>query len=231
METILECKGLSHKYGKKEVLSDISFNVNAGKIVGLFGPNGSGKTTLIKLITGMICDKEKCITVCGNVVGEKTKCIVSYSPDRVSYRKESKVGELLDMYGLMYEDFDRERAKKNLDVLKINLPDLVGKLSKGNAEKLQIVLTMSRKAKLYVLDEPFNGVDPVSKESIIKIMLEMMTDDSSLIISTHQIGEIEQMLDEAIFIKDGNILFHKSVEDIRSETGKSLADTYMGEYR
>ena len=231
MSTILECKDLTYSYGKKTALDKVSLNLESGKIVGLFGPNGSGKTTLIKLITGMIHDENNMIKVCGEEIGEKTKAVVSYSPDRVVFKRDRKVNDLLDMYELMYEDFDRKLAEENLKKLNIEKEDYIGKLSKGNAEKVQILLTMSRKAGLYILDEPFNGVDPVARESIIKIMLGCVPEDSSLLISTHQIGDVEQILDEAVFIKEGKILFHRSVDEIREETGRSLAETYMEEFR
>ncbi len=231
MSTILECKDLTYTYGKKKALNKVSLNLESGKIVGMFGPNGSGKTTFIKLVTGMLCDVDKCIRICGEEVGEKTKAVLSYSPDRVPFRKESRISDLLDMYELMYDDFDKKTAAEKLQELKLDVTDHVGKLSKGNAEKLLIVLTMSRKAKLFVLDEPFNGVDPVARENIIRIMLGCVPEESSLLITTHQIGDVEQILDEAVFIKDGSILFHRSVDEIRSATGKSLADAYMEEFR
>ena len=231
MSTILECTDLDHSYGKKQALKNISLTIESGKIVGLFGPNGSGKTTLIKMIAGMIHDENKCIRVCGEPVGEKTKAVISYSPDRMVLGQDRKVSGLLDMYELMYEDFDRGTAEENLKKLNIEKDDYVGKLSKGNAEKVQILLTMSRKAKLFVLDEPFNGVDPLARESIIKLMMGCVPEDSSLLISTHQIGDIDQILDEAVFIKEGLLLFHRSVDEIRSGTGRSLTETYMEEFR
>ena len=164
-------------------------------------------------------------------INEKTKAVISNSPDRMVLGQDRKVSGLLDMYELMYEDFDRGTAEENLKKLNIEKDDYVGKLSKGNAEKVQILLTMSRKAKLFVLDEPFNGVDPVARESIIKLMLGCVPEDSSLLISTHQIGDIEQILDEAVFIKEGQLLFHRSVDEIRSGTGRSLTETYMEEFR
>lgn len=231
MSTILECRDLTYTYGKKTALEKVNLNLENGKIIGLFGPNGSGKTTLIKLITGMLCDDNKSIRICGDEVGDKTKAVISYSPDRVPFRKDKRVRDLIDMYELMYEDFDRKTAEEKIQELKIDNSDHVGKLSKGNAEKVQILLTMSRKAGLYILDEPFNGVDPVARESIIKIMLGCVPEDSSLLISTHQIGDVEQILDEAVFIKEGKILFHRSVDEIREETGRSLAEEYMEEFR
>lgn len=231
MSTIVEFKNLSHSYGKNKALDSINLTIESGKIVGLFGPNGSGKTTLIKKLTGMIHDNTNAINILGNPVGEKSKALVSYSPDRVEYNIGSKVSDLLNMYEIIHEDFDRQKAEGVLKEFKISKTDIVGKLSKGNADKLQIILTMSRNAKLFVLDEPFNGVDPVAKENIIKVVLKNFPEDSSMLISTHQIDEIEQILDEAIFIKDGKILFHKPVDELRDETGKSLIDSYKEEFR
>ncbi|MBO4882852.1 MAG: ABC transporter ATP-binding protein [Lachnospiraceae bacterium] len=231
MSTLVECRNLSHMYGKNKALENINLTIGSGKIVGLFGPNGSGKTTLIKKLTGMIHDETDAISICGNSVGEKSKALVSYSPDRIAYNKGSRIIDLLGMYEIMFDDFDRQRAEGALEEFKIDRSDIVGKLSKGNAEKLQIILTMSRNAKLYILDEPFNGVDPVAKENIIRIVLKNIAEDSSMLISTHQIDEIEQILDEAIFIRDGKILFHKPTDELRDETGKSLIDTYKEEFR
>ena len=159
MSTLLECRDLTYTYGKKTALEKVNLNLENGKIIGLFGPNGSGKTTLIKLITGMLCDDNKSIRICGDEVGDKTKAVISYSPDRVPFRKDKRVRDLIDMYELMYEDFDRKTAEEKIQELKIDNSNHVGKLSKGNAEKVLILLTMSRKAGLYILDEPFNGVD------------------------------------------------------------------------
>ena len=231
MSTLVECRNLSHSYGKNKALENINLTIGSGKIVGLFGPNGSGKTTLIKKLAGMIHDETGAISICGNSVGEKSKALVSYSPDRIAYNKGSRIIDLLGMYEIMFDDFDRQRAEGALEEFKIDRSDIVGKLSKGNAEKLQIILTMSRNAKLYILDEPFNGVDPVAKENIIRIVLKNIAEDSSMLISTHQIDEIEQILDEAIFIRDGKVLFHKPTDELRDETGKSLIDTYKEEFR
>ena len=231
MSTILECKGLSYSYGKKKALDDVSFSIESGRIVGLFGPNGSGKTTLIKILAGMMHDENGAVSVCGNPVGAKSKAVVSYSPDRMPYRNDQKIADILGSYAFMFEDFDRKEAEKSLEELGIHSDDIIGKLSKGNSEKLQVIIAMSRKAKLYILDEPFNGIDPVARESVVKIMLRMVPEESSLILSTHQIGDIEQILDEAIFLKEGKIVLQKSVDEIRDEKGQSLADAYMEEFR
>ena len=231
MSTILECKGLSHKYGKKTALDDVSFTIESGKIVGLFGPNGSGKTTLIKIMTGMIYDESGAVSICDNKPGEKTKAVVSYSPASFAFRSDRRICDILDAYEIIYEDFDRGDAEKTLEELGMYSKDVVGKLSKGNCEKFQIILTMSRKAKLYILDEPFDGVDPVARENIIRIMLQKVPEESSLFISTHQISEIENILDGALFLKEGKLVFEGSIDDIRDKSGKSLVDAYMEEFR
>ena len=231
MSTILECNGLSHNYGKKKALDDVSFTIESGKIVGLFGPNGSGKTTLIKILVGMIHDENGSVNICGNPVGAKSKAVVSYLPDRIPYSTDKKISDILGSYAFMFEDFDRKEAEKSLEELGIHSDDIIGKLSKGNSEKLQVIIAMSRKAKLYILDEPFNGIDPVARESIVKIMLRMVPEDSSLLLSTHQISDIEQILDEAVFLRDGKIVLQKSVDEIRDEKGESMANAYMEEFR
>ena len=231
MSVLLECNNLSHKYGRKKALDDVSFQIESGKIVGLFGPNGSGKTTLIKMIVGLLQDEKQTIKIDGDPVGENTKAKVSYSPDRLAFKSDRKVSDLLDFYELMYDDFDREHAEEVLAGLGIDTSEYIGKMSKGTGEKTQIILVMSRKAKLYVLDEPFAGIDPVARETVIKIMLQNMPEDASLLLSTHHIQETEQILDEAIFIKDGKLAFHKSVEELREESGRSLSDAYMEVFR
>lgn len=231
MSVILECNDLSHKYGKKTALDDVSFQIESGKIIGLFGPNGSGKTTLIKLIVGLIQDEKGSIRINGEAVGEKTKAIVSYSPDKPAFKEDRKVSDLLDFYELMYDDFDRGKAEAALSGLGIRTSEFIGKMSKGSGEKVQILLVMSRKAKLYVLDEPFAGIDPVARETVIKIMLQNMPEDASLLLSTHHIQETEQILDEAIFLKEGKLVFHKSVEELREENGQSLNEAYMEVFR
>ena len=231
MSVLLECDHLSHKYGSKTALDDVSFCIESGKIIGLFGPNGSGKTTLIKHIVGLLQDENKAIKICGEPVAETTKSMVSYSPDRLAFKGERKVSDLLDFYELMFDDFKRADAETSLAELGIETNEFVGKLSKGTGEKMQIILVMSRKAKLYVLDEPFAGIDPVARETVIRIMLKNMPEDASLIISTHNIQETEQILDEAIFIRDGRIVLQKSVEVLREESGRSLNEEYMEVFR
>ena len=231
MSVILECNNLSHRYGKKTALDDVSFQIESGKIIGLFGPNGSGKTTLIKKIVGLLQDEKGSIRINGEAVGEKTKANVSYSPDKPAFKEDRKVSDLLDFYELMYDDFDRGKAEAALSGLGIRTSEFIGKMSKGSGEKVQILLVMSRKAKLYVLDEPFAGIDPVARETVIKIMLQNMPEDASLLLSTHHIQETEQILDEAIFLKEGKLVFHKSVEELREESGQSLNEAYMEVFR
>ncbi|MCR4793529.1 MAG: ABC transporter ATP-binding protein [Lachnospiraceae bacterium] len=231
MSTILECKGLSHSYGQKKALDDISFTLESGRITGIFGPNGSGKTTLIKMLAGMIHDDKNAVTICGYPVGAGTRAVVSYSPDRVMYKADKQISDIMDSYEIMFDDFDKNAARQFLDEFGLDEKQHVGELSKGSAAKLQIILTMSRKASLYLLDEPFSGIDPVAAESIIRIMLKSIPDDSSLILTTHQISQVEQIIDEAMFIKDGRLILHEPVEDMRDKNGKSLTDAYLEEFR
>ncbi|MCR5210694.1 MAG: ABC transporter ATP-binding protein [Lachnospiraceae bacterium] len=231
MSIILECNNLSHKYGKKTALDDISFSIETGKVVGLFGPNGSGKTTLIKKIVGLLLDDKQSVKIDGKPVGETTKAIVSYSPDRLAFKGNRKISYLLDFYELMYDDFDRAHAEEVLAGQGIQKDECIGKLSKGTCEKIQIILVMSRKAKLYILDEPFSGIDPVARETVIRIMLQNMSEEASLLLSTHHIQETEQIIDDAIFLKEGKIVFQKSVEEMREESSRSLNDAYMEVFR
>lgn len=226
MSTILECKNIHKSYGKKKALDDITFSIESGKIVGLFGINGCGKTTLLKSFAGMLQIDSGDIKIDGHEIGADSKKITAYAPDRVCFNERDTVEYLVDFYNTFFEDFDKEMAIKSLETHNINIKEKMAKLSKGNAEKVQIILTMSRRCKLYILDEPFDGIDAIARESIVKMMLKDVPDESTVIITTHNINEIENMLDEAIFLKDGKLLFHKSVDDLREEYGKSVNDVF-----
>lgn len=203
MSSIVEFKGVFKNYGKKEVLKKISFNLEKGKIIGLLGPNGNGKTTLIKLINGLLTEDNGRILIDGKQRGIETKKIISYLPDKSYLNDYMKVKDILKFFNDFYEDFDMNTAKDMLNKLKIDENDKLKTMSKGTKEKVQLILVMSRKAKLYVLDEPIGGVDPAARTYILNTILENYSEDSTILIATHLISEIENYCDEIMFISNG----------------------------
>ena len=228
METVLSTSGLSMRYTNKLALDKLTLDLPQGKIVGLLGPNGSGKTTFIKLAAGLLTPTEGTITICGQSIGPATKAIVSYLPDRPYFSRQMTVAQQLDFFQDFYADFDRSRAETMLDALGIRLDAKFRTLSKGTQEKVQLVLVMSRRAKLYLLDEPIGGVDPAARDYILRTILQNYSAEATVLISTHLISDIEPVLDEAIFIQNGHILLHRPVDDIRETEGKSV-DEYFRE--
>lgn len=237
MKDLITCSHLQKSYGKKEALKDINLNIGKGKIIGLLGPNGSGKTTLLKLLNGLLQPNEGEILIQGTQPGIDSKRIISYLPDKMYFADWMKVSDLLDFFDDFYEDFDRKKAEEMCLMLKISLKDKMKKLSKGNKEKVQLILVMSRKAQLYLLDEPIAGVDPAARDFILDTILNNYNEEGSVLISTHLIADIEKIMDEVIFIKDGTILKHVAADDLREESGKSIdalfremfhADVYRG---
>lgn len=226
MENILEVKNLCKSYGRKNVLNDISFTIAPGKIVGLLAPNGEGKTTLIKLIAGLITQNSGSITVCGKRIGRESKAIVSYMADRNVFADLTKVKEAIDNYEYFFADFDREKAERFIKQTSISLNDRVGKLSKGKTELLYMMLTLSRKAGLYVLDEPLANVDPAKREYIINTMLKEFNEDSSILISTHLIADVENVLDEVIILSNNKLLIHDTADNIRETNNCSLNEFF-----
>lgn len=222
MSTILECKNLSKAYGGKTALSHVSISLNGGHIIGLLGPNGSGKTTLIKLINGLLTPSEGTLFVGGHPIGIESKKITSYLPDQTYLNANLKIKEIISFFKDFYEDFDEARAYDMLAKLNINPSDKLKTMSKGTKEKVQLILVMSRRAKLYVLDEPIAGVDPAARDYILNTILSNYDEDATILISTHLISDIENILDEVIFIKDGQIVLTSSVDKIREENGKSV---------
>lgn len=222
MKKLVECSGLYKSYGSNEVLKGISLQIEQGKIVGLLGPNGSGKTTFIKLLAGLLEKDSGEIVIAGNTVGIETKKMVSYLPERPYFSPSMKVKETVEFFRDFYEDFEESTAYEMLERLKISPKDRIRSLSKGTREKVQLVLVMSRKAKLYLLDEPMGGVDPAARDYILQTILSNYSEDASVVISTHLISDVEKILDEAVFIRNGGIMLHKSVDEIREEEGMSL---------
>lgn len=229
MDNLLEIKELTKVYGGRTLaVNNMSFILPKGKIIGLLGPNGSGKTTLIKMIAGILNPTKGEITINGLKVGRESKAIVSYLPDRNALNEQEKIKKLLDIYDDYYEDFSRERAEKMMQSLEIDLESNMKNLSKGSKEKIQLVLTMSRDAKLYLLDEPIAGVDPAARSYIIQTIINNYNPEATVLISTHLISEIEQILDEVIIMDKGRALIYTSVDMIREEYGKSV-DGYFRE--
>ena len=222
MSAILECKNLSKSYGKKTALNHISLSLDGGHIIGLLGPNGSGKTTLIKLINGLLTSNEGELYINQPPVGVESKQIVSYLPDHNFLNMGMKVREIIRLYQDFYEDFDPNRAYDMLSKLQIDPNDKLKSMSKGTKEKVQLILIMSRRAKLYVLDEPIAGVDPAARDYILDIILSNYEEDATILISTHLIADIENILDQVIFIKNGQIVLDAYVDNIREEQGKSV---------
>ena len=219
------------KYGKRQVLNNVSFQLERGKIIGLLGPNGSGKTTLIKLSNGLLTPKKGNIIIDGHKVGLETKKIVSYLPERSYLDNSLKIYQIVDLFQDFYEDFDVNKAYNMLKDLKINPEDRLKSISKGTKEKVQLILVMSREAKLYMLDEPIGGVDPAARDYILRTIISNYNPDASVIISTHLISDIEQVLDDVVFIKEGEVMLHKPVDEIREEDGKSVDELFREVFR
>lgn len=226
MSELIRCENLTKKFGSLTALNCVNLSVESGKIIGLLGPNGSGKTTLIKLINGLLTPTSGSITVCGEAVGPKTKARVAYLPDNIYLNSWMTVEKIVKYFADFYEDFRTELAYEMLTRLGIDKKTRLKALSKGNKEKVCLILIMSRNALLYVLDEPIAGVDPAARDYVISTIINNYNPDASVIISTHLISDIEQILDEVIFIKDGNLLLNKTVDEIREENGKSVDELF-----
>lgn len=230
---ILECKNLTKAYKKNvPVLSNFNLEIPAGRIVGLLGPNGCGKSTLIKLIAGLLQPNSGEIKVGEYPVGEKSKALISYLPERTYFNSGMKVAELVKYFEEFYSDFDSERAYQLLADLAINPKANLKTLSKGTKEKVQLILVMSRNAKLYLLDEPIAGVDPAAREYILSTIVSNYNPDASIIITTHLITDVEQVLDDFVFLGfGGKILKSGNAEEVRNETGKSLDELFKEVFR
>ncbi len=222
MSSLLEVRSLTKKYGNFTALSDLNFELESGKITGLLGPNGSGKTTLIKIICGLLQPSAGNVTVKGYPVGVESKKVISYLPDTTYLGKSSSVEEVIDFFVDFYEDFDRDRAYDMLGKLGIDPHTRLRTMSKGTKEKVQLILVMSRRADLYILDEPIAGVDPAARDYILNTIITNYDENASILISTHLISDIENILDEVIFLKQGRIVRKSSVDDIRTNEGKSV---------
>ena len=215
---ILQCQGLTKYYGGVLALDHADIAIEPGQIVGLLGPNGSGKTTLIKLANGLLQPTSGSILIDDMTPSPKTHAIVSYLPERIALTDWMNVRQLMDFYGDFYADFQREAAEQMLAQLQLPLGQTVRQMSKGTREKLQLILTMSRKAKLYLLDEPIGGVDPATRDYILHTILSNYNPEAAVVISTHLITDVESILDSVIFLNQGKVVLQSTVDDIRDET-------------
>lgn len=218
----VEIKGLEKHFGKTKALSDMDLNLSRGRIIGLLGPNGSGKTTLMKLMNGLIKPDRGIIRINGLKPGPGTKAIVSYLPDRMYIADWMRVRDLLKLFSDFYKDFNREKAEDMLRSLGISEKDRIRTMSKGTREKVQLIMVMSREAELYLLDEPIGGVDPASRDFILRTILTNYSENATVVISTHLIADVEKVLDEVIFLKEGRLVRQELVDDLREKEQKSV---------
>lgn len=231
MTPILECKELCKRYGNVQALEQVNLSLAPGRIVGLLGPNGSGKTTLIKMANGLLNWDSGQLLINGQAPGPETKGIVSYLPERTYLPDWMSARQTLDFFQDFYPDFRRNRAEEMLAHLNIPLNQRIRQMSKGTREKVQLILVMSREAKLYLLDEPIGGVDPATRDYILNTIIGNYNPDATVMISTHLISDVEQVLDEVVFLHHGQIVLHKSVDEIREEQGKSVDTLFREVFR
>ena len=228
---LLEINNLNKSFDNKEILKDINLSVSGGKIIGLLGKNGAGKTTLIKLINDLLTPTSGEILINGKKVGVESKKIVSYLPERTYLNKQMKVSEVMEYFKDFYSDFDYDKAEKLLKDLDLDINKPLSKMSKGMQEKVQLVLVMSRKAKLYILDEPLGGVDPATRDYILDTILSNFNENASVIISTHLISDIERILDEVVFIDKGKIVLQSEADKLRNKEKSSIDEIFRRTFK
>ena len=217
-----ECRGLGKRFGQVQALESVDITVQPGRVVGLLGPNGSRKTTLIKLANGLLTPDDGVISICGSAPGPETRAMVSYLPDRPMLPQWMRAQDLVKFYADFYSDFDTQRAQDMLARLGVPADRRIKQMSKGTQEKVQLILVMSRRAKLYLLDEPIGGVDPATRDFILATILNNFDGEASILISTHLISDVEKVLDDVVFINNGRVLLTSSVDDIREKNGMSV---------
>lgn len=231
MDYVLQTQKLSKAYSGHWALQEVDLQLPKGKIIGLLGPNGSGKTTFLKLCAGLLRPTGGSIDICGHAQSTYTKYLVSFLPDRTYLNNRPKVKEQLDMFADFYPDFDRQRAEQMLAALNISPDVRFGTLSKGSKEKVMLVLVMSRRAKLYLLDEPIGGVDPATRDYILNTIVSNFDPDATVVISTHLISDVENILDGYVFLHNGKIVRQGEVSQTREETGKTLDELFREVFR
>ena len=228
---VLEIKNVHKKYLSHSVLEGVGFSIPRGKIVGLLGPNGCGKTTILKLISGLLQLDEGEIRINGICPGQQTKSMISYLPERSYLNDWMKISDILNLFSDFYTDFDRERAEQMLTDLKISKEEKLKTMSKGTKEKVQLILVMSRRASLYLLDEPIGGVDPATREYILHTILKNFDENSSILITTHLIQDVETIFDQVLFLNQGKIVIDGEVDEIREKYGKSVDGLFREVFR
>lgn len=229
--SLLECNGLTKCYSGKKALNNVNLKLESGRIIGLLGPNGSGKSTFIKLCAGLLTPNAGDIHILGLPIGPETKGMVAYLPERTYLSKWETVREIVDFFDEMYDNFQKDKAYQMLQDLNINPEDKLKTMSKGTKEKVQLILVMSRKADLYLLDEPMGGVDPAARDYILDTIITNYNQEGSILISTHLISDIENILDDVIMIKEGNVVCYDSADNIRMNYEKSLDQVFREVFR
>ena len=222
MTATFECRDLGKSFGSTQALRNVNISIAPGRVVGLLGPNGSGKTTLIKLANGLLSPSHGEVLICGEEPGPESKALVSYLPDKTCMPMWMNVEQLMDFFQDFYADFNRQRAETMLDRLGLDRKKKLRQMSKGTKEKVQLIMVMSRKAKLYLLDEPIGGVDPATRDYILSTIIGNYNPEAAVVISTHLIADVEKILDEVIFINQGQVMLQSSVDQIREEKGMSV---------
>ena len=228
---VIKCLNLSKSYYENLALDNVTLSIKKGRIIGLLGSNGSGKTTLIKLINDLIKPTSGSVKINGQNPGIESKKIISYLPEKTYLNLDMRVMDVIEYFADFYEDFDKDKMYNMLGAMKIDTHSKMRSLSKGTKEKVQLALVMSRKADIYILDEPIGGVDPAGRDFILEIILNNFDEEASLIISTHLISDIETILDEVIFINEGKIILHEETDSLRSRHGKSINEIFKEEFR
>ena len=226
MKNIVEIKDITKNYFNKRALDELTLNIEEGKVVGILGPNGSGKTTLIKILTGLLRQSKGEVLIDGHNIGVYTKSVVSYLPDRNLLYNWMTIEDACDFYKDFYSDFDEKKFEELLDFMKLEKNMKVTSLSKGMHEKLNLSLVLSRNAKIYILDEPIAGVDPVARDQILDAIITNYNEKSSMIITTHLVRDMESIFDDVVFLKDGEIILQGNAESLREEKGKQIDDLY-----
>lgn len=230
IDSIITINSLTKKYGNVVALNNVNLNFPKGQIIGLLGPNGSGKTTMIKILTSLLNKYDGNVLIDGKKIGVETKKIVSYLPDRNILPPRMKIIDILDYFGDFFDDFDKVYANKLIKSLEVDLNRRFCELSKGMKEKVQLSLVLSRKAKVYIFDEPIAGVDPAARDVIFELIMNSKREDATIIICTHLISEVENILDYAIFLKNGVVTLRNDVKTIKENSGKTLNEIFKEVY-